>query len=360
MFDCRADQSVLLVADVPGHIIERIGLSWIHHVSGVRHELFHSHGKPVVDVLRRVHDVGLVHWINRWGFIGLGAGTMAPQVAMIHHLTETETPVFLRKHRSADAITTASNRWKARLQELTGRDVALIPYTVDCSLFRPLPDRLQLRRRQAIDDSAFVIGFVGKANANQDNRKGIELLLDILRAASRSWKDLCLVVVGPGWEALIDAIHRLGIPVMAFEFSSTFETASVYPLMDVLLITSSEEGGPCTLLEAMACGVPCITSDVGHVPEVVADGANGLICQQRSAREYLERICLLRESVDLRMRIGESARSFVEKKRDERVVLPSMDFNKLYAHAVAHFRDRPWSHLAMRRARQAYWKIRGY
>ncbi len=42
MLDCRADQSVLLVADVPGHIIERIGLSWIHHVTGVRHELFHS------------------------------------------------------------------------------------------------------------------------------------------------------------------------------------------------------------------------------------------------------------------------------------------------------------------------------
>lgn len=360
MSDCGTNQSVLLVADVPGHIVERIGLSWIHHVSSVRHELIHSHGKPVLDVLRRVHDVGLVHWINRWGFIGLGAGTVAPQVAMIHHLTESETPVFLRKHRSADAITTASDRWKTRLQELTGRDVTLIPYTVDCSHFRPLPDRLQFRRRQAIDDNVFVIGFVGKATANQDNRKGVELLLHILEAASRSWKDLCLIVVGPGWGTLIDAIHRLGVRVMAFEFASTFETASVYPLMDVLLITSSEEGGPCTLLEAMACGVPCITSNVGHVPEVVTDGTNGLICQQRSASEYLERICLLRKSAELRMKIGESARSFVEKNRDERVVLPSIDFSELYANAVAHFRDRHWSRLAMRRARRVYWKVRGY
>lgn len=339
MCDDNATKSVLLVSDMPGHIIERIGLSWIKYGRG-RHELINRHGKSTLEVLRRVWRAGNVHWIDRSGFMGPGIGTLVPQVVMVHHLTDTEVPGFLRLHQLADAITTVSRRWMTKLEELTGREVTLIPNTVDSSVFRPLSDRLQRRREEGIDDGTFVVGFVAKALANSNNRKGLDLLLRVLKAARSRWADICLILVGPGWEAMIRHIERLGLRVIWYEFASTYETAGVYPLMDTYLVTSSEEGGPCTILEAMACGVPCITSNVGHVPEVIMDGQTGFICPQRTADEYIERMSVLKSAVEVRLRIGARAREFIKQEREECAVVPSIDFESLYRRARSHFRER--------------------
>jgi glycosyltransferase involved in cell wall biosynthesis len=340
MFDNNATESALLVADLPGHILERIGLSWIRHANGVHHELIHSVGESTRHIVRRAHDAGLVHWIDRWGFMRLGAGTVVPQVVMVHHLTDAELPDFLRLHQVADAITTVSQRWRTKLHELTGRDIVLIPNTVDSSIFRPLPDRLLRRRKEGIDDRTFAIGFVAKAIANTSNRKGLDLLLRVLQIARSKWIDICLILVGPGWKRVVNDIKRLDMRVITYEFTTTYETASVYPLMDTYVVTSSEEGGPCTLLEAMACGVPCITSNVGHVPEVIIDGNTGFICPDRTPEEYIERISVLKHARDIRTRIGAQAREFIKREREEHAVIPKMDFRSIYANARRRFHDR--------------------
>jgi glycosyltransferase involved in cell wall biosynthesis len=295
--------------------------------------------------LTRARCVGLVHWIDRLGFTRLGGQAVVPQVVMVHHLTEAEIPGFLRCHQIADAITTVSRRWKTRLQDLTGRDIVLIPNTVDSRIYRPLPDRMQRRRRQGIDDRTFVLGFVAKAKSNTGNRKDPGLLLRVLKIARRQWTDIGLILVGPDWETMVQDIKRLEVPVLRYEFTSTYETALVYPLMDTYLVTSSEEGGPCTLLEAMACGVPCITSDVGHVPEIIRDGATGFICPDRTPEEYIERIATLKRDVDLRTHVGAQAREFIKREREERTVISELDFPSLYANTRRHFHDRHATHL---------------
>ncbi len=340
MLDNNATDSALLVSDMPGHILERIGLSWITHARGIHHELINVSGKSACDILRRAQEVGLVHWIYRQAFMRLGAGAVVPQVVMVHHLTEAEVPDFLRLHPVADAITTVSQRWKSRLQDLTGRDIVLIPNTVDSHIFRPLPDRRRRRRMAGIDDQTFAMGFVAKAIANSGNRKGLDLLLRVLEIARSRWTDICLILVGPGWERVVNDIKRLDVRVITYEFTSTYETACVYPLMDTYLVTSSEEGGPCTLLEAMACGVPCITSNVGHVPEVILDGNTGFICPHRTPEEYIERISILKRAVDIRTHIGAQARKLMQREREEGAVIPEIDFRSLYTNARRHFHDR--------------------
>jgi glycosyltransferase involved in cell wall biosynthesis len=276
----------------------------------------------------------------------LGGKTVVPQVTMVHHLTEAEVPGFLRCHHIADAIPTVSLRWKMKLHDLTGRDVVLIPNTVDSRIYRPLPDRMQRRQRQGIDDRTFVLGFVAKAKSNTANRKNPDLLLRVLQIARRQWTDICLVLVGPGWKTMVEDIKRLGVPVLGYEFASTYETALVYPLMDTYLVTSAEEGGPCTLLEAMACGVPCITSNVGHVPEIIRDGTTGFICLDRTPEEYIERIATLKRDRDLRTHMGAQAREFIKKEREERTVVSEIDFRSLYANARRHFHDRQTVHVS--------------
>jgi len=344
--DNHATESALFVSDRPGHILERIGLAWIRYTRGVRCELINCSGNSEREVLSRTRRVGLVHWIDRWAFMRLGEQTVVPQVVMVHHLTEAEVPGFLEHHQIADAITVVSLRWKMKLRDLTGRDVVLIPNTVDSRIYRPLPDRMQRRRMQGIDDRTFVLGFVAKAKSNTANRKDPALLLRVLQHARRQWTDLCLILVGPDWKTMVEDIQRLEVPVLTYEFASTYETALVYPLMDAYLVTSSEEGGPCTLLEAMACGVPCITSNVGHVPEVIRDGTTDFICPDRTPEEYIERITTLKRDVDLRTHMGAQAREFIKKEREERTVISEIDFRSLYANARRHFHDRHTAHVS--------------
>jgi glycosyltransferase involved in cell wall biosynthesis len=64
----------------------------------------------------------------------------------------------------------------------------------------------------------------------------------------------------------------------------------IFPALDLLVLPSDCEGHPEVVLEALACGVPCICSDVGGCAETVRDGREGYILRENSSREIAARI----------------------------------------------------------------------
>lgn len=349
--------SISLVVDLPGHILERIGRNWACYATGVHHEIIPSKGIDNFTLCRHGEQFDLVHWIDLLRFIPCASGVRVPQIAMVHHLTEDMLESAIPALSYCDGITTGAQEWQHRLEKELGRPAFLIPYTVDSAQFTPASD--QTGRKQSVGlTNRFVLGFVGKATADHAGRKGINLLLEVLRAASQRWSDLALVLVGPGWDRLSRSIEELGILVKRFEYATTEETVQAYWLMDVLLVTSKVEGGPCTILEAMASGVPVITSLVGHVPEVIIDGQTGFICQGRKVEEYIQALASLREDFVLRTCVINQAKEFIVRERDDRVVIPRVDFVSLYSNAIAHYRSRSATDVALRRLRQGKWLAR--
>src|SRR5262249_26340573 len=154
-------------------------------------------------------------------------------------------------------------------------------------------------------------------------RKGIARFREVAALAARQWGDFCVILIGPKWDELQRDLASAGVRTRHFEFTRSEQTAGIYPLMDALLVTSIEEGGPCTVLEAMACGIPSVTSDVGHVPEVVENGRTGFVCN--SVSDYLESLLQLRHAPQLARRMGAEARAFILKERDERLALSRID-----------------------------------
>jgi len=332
----------LLIADVPGHILERIGKSWIDNSDKVCHTMIcSSELHPFVMCIRSL-KYHLIHWINPLAFRLYSKATLSPQVVMIHHATDQELPSYLRMLKYADGITTSSYRWKNKLESLVNREAILLPYTVDSTKFTVFHNTLSLRQQHNIPIHNFVIGFVGKAAANAFGRKGIDLFLDVIKEAAKIWDDLSVVLIGPGWDMLQNNIETIGITVHRYEVKTTEDTALLYPLMDVLLVTSSEEGGPCTILEAMACEVPVITTDVGHVPEIIREAETGFVCKNRITGEYIDRIKAIRENDALKKKIIIQGRRFIESERDDRIVIPQIDFVTLYSNAIKHYRRRIW------------------
>jgi glycosyltransferase involved in cell wall biosynthesis len=344
----------LLVAGAPGPIVSRIGRSWLRHGSGVEHELLHTPEASSFLICKRAREVGMVHWLDQIAYQALCGAVRAPQVVMVHHLTDDFMAEGIAGLDYCDAITTSSRFWQSKLETLTGRPAVRIPYSINTRTFQPPADRAAARAAAGIGAGRFVVGFLDKAGANHANREGLDVLEAAWKSAADRRLNLSLVLAGPGWDALAHRLRQAGVHVLQRQYKTTEETVAAYALMDALLVTSSEDGGPGTILEAMACGVPVITSVVGHVPEIVFDGKTGLICPSRSPQEYMGRLERLMSSPYLHQHIAGQAREFVARERDDAVVIPRIDFAALYKGARERFQSRNRLERAIRVLPSAY------
>lgn len=348
---------VLAVADRPGHILERIGLSWVRHGVGVTHDVCPSWGETSHALVRQASDHDGVHWLDQIRFESCGSAVDRPQVVTVHHLVEGMSRTLVPRLRHADALATVAESWKTRLEDVAGAPVALLPNSVDCAHFRP-PAAEERRRARAGIEGRFVAGFVGKAEADHEGRKDVGLLLEVARAAAEAWPDFTLLLVGPGWDDLAARLGARGVSTQRRVYPRTLGTVEAYRAMDVLLVTSRVEGGPCTTLEAMASGVPVVAAAVGHVPETIRDGETGFVCRHREVPEYVASLRALRDDPGRHARVVAAARTFVERTRDEAVLVPKLPLAPLYERAAGVFRQRRASELAARRVARARLHLR--
>lgn len=91
--------------------------------------------------------------------------------------------------------------------------------------------------------------------------------------------------------------------------------------IDVVVLPSYREGAPRSLLEAAACGLPIVTTDVPGCREVVQDGVNGILVPPRDAAALAAAILRLYEHPDQRARMGRAGRETALKEFDQRRVL---------------------------------------
>jgi len=83
---------------------------------------------------------------------------------------------------------------------------------------------------------------------------------------------------------------------------------------DVFVFPSYNEGHPFVILEAMAAGLPVITTDVGAIRETVIDGENGFIIEKNNPKQIAEKIITLIKNPELRKKMGEKSRQrFLDK-----------------------------------------------
>ncbi len=158
---------------------------------------------------------------------------------------------------------------------------------VDCSLFVPSESRrIATRNTLGIPQDAPLVGTV----ANFSPQKGI---LDFITSASvihRTIPDAWFLMVGaplPTHLALFEEIKKRisesGVPRERFILAGgRNDVERYYPAMDVKVISSHTESTTTTAMEAMACGVPVVATDVGGVREVVRAGTTGLMVPPRN------------------------------------------------------------------------------
>ncbi|MGA8490655.1 MAG: glycosyltransferase family 4 protein [Terriglobales bacterium] len=119
----------------------------------------------------------------------------------------------------------------------------------------------------------------------------------------------------------LETINRLGL-ASHVKFVGTVSPPSKYELLsqaDVFVLPSYNEGQPYAVLEAMAAGLPVISSGVGCIPETVIDGENGFILKPGTNEDFVDKVVLLLDDEPLRKKMGDaSRRRFIENYRFDR------------------------------------------
>ena len=111
--------------------------------------------------------------------------------------------------------------------------------------------------------------------------KGVGILIKSMKEVIKKHGDALFLFAGRGNQSYFERLLRdLEIPRKNYEFLGHVDynrLVEYYSISDVFVLPSFHENLPTSLLEAMACEVPCIATDVGGVPEIIKDGENGIL-----------------------------------------------------------------------------------
>jgi glycosyltransferase involved in cell wall biosynthesis len=207
-----------------------------------------------------------------------------------------ERRAFSRMQRIFAVRQSAVQRYRQRYPEFSDR-FAFIPTWVDSTVFVPSPSestrgltRAALRRRIGMPLDARLLVFVGRL----DQQKDPLLLIESFKLSVAAMPNLHLAIVGDGVlrsrvQEVVRA-NRLTAQVHFLGVRPPLEIAEILRAADLYVLCSAYEGMPIAMLEALATGLPVVSTDVGEVRLVVRDGINGQISSAREPNSFADAI----------------------------------------------------------------------
>jgi len=220
----------------------------------------------------------------------------------------------------------------ARQYGLTPEKTVVIRPAVDLDLFQPGAVNPRARSEPLRIVTAATLTWV----------KDLERALNAVRDAvtRRAAVEFDIYGDGPDRQRLLYTIQDLGLSSVARLHGrvSQIEWRNALRRAHVFLLTSVSEGISNAALEAMACGVPVVTTDCGGMREAVRDGVDGLVVPLRAHGAVADRLLQLAGDEDLRARLGHAATERVAERFA--LSVQTSEWVKLYA-SLKERRRRP-------------------
>ncbi len=146
--------------------------------------------------------------------------------------------------------------------------------------------------------------------------KGHKYLIEAMAEVIREFDDARLFIFGQGkikYE-LIKQAQSLKILKQVFFLPSISNTAEVLQEIDIFVMPSIQEGLGLSILEALACGVPVVASNVGGIPSIIKHDVSGLLVEPANPMAIAGAIMRVMEDRRLAIRLGQKGRQQVEEK----------------------------------------------
>ena len=185
-----------------------------------------------------------------------------------------------------------------------------------------------LRKKINVDNDTVLVGIVGRLAPIKNHEMFFNVASELLKDSGIP--KLKFVVIGDGERAehLKNYVTKKGLENAVIFCSWIKNIEKAYADLDIVALTSLNEGTPVSLIEAMASGRPVISTDVGGVRDIVRDGYNGLLTKSENVKEFSDKLKSLIMDREKRMKLGANGRIFASSTYNkERLV---SDVKSLY------------------------------
>lgn len=214
--------------------------------------------------------------------------------------------------------------------------IQIIPLGFDLDRFSQAQEakRAGFRKRYDIADDEIAIGIVGRIVPVKNHALFVSAAAEVLKHTARK---LRFVVVGDGdmRASMEDQFRIAGIDYAYFPqqarhaqaICTSWQTEMdvVFAGLDIIALTSHNEGTPVSLIEAQAAGRPVVSTDVGGVADVVEEGRAGFVTPPGDAAAFADALLKLTEDAAIRQSFGTAGTSFVKDRFSYQRLVRDMD-----------------------------------
>lgn len=218
--------------------------------------------------------------------------------------------------KRADCLRVVSERIKNSLKansyKLTA-DPIVLPIFVDIEKIKHTPANFDVRKKYP--QFSFIIMIASRL----EKEKNIVLAVEAIKELVHSYPKIGLVIVGDGKEKnkLKQLVAKYGLDKNVIFEGWQNDLISYYKTANVFLSTSLYEGYGLTVIEALACGCPVVSADVGIANEMIIDGENGFVCPVNDKNCFTRKIQEIIETSSLKERFSVNSNMIISDKLKE-------------------------------------------
>ncbi|AZB43313.1 N-acetyl-alpha-D-glucosaminyl L-malate synthase BshA [Bacillus sp. FJAT-42376] len=206
---------------------------------------------------------------------------------------------------ASDRVTAVSNALVQQTYDL------IAPNKHIETVYNFIDERVYFKKDAAYLKKDFGIQDDERVLIHVSNFRKVKRVTDVVkifaRVAEKMPSKLLLVGDGPEMSGVCALVEEMGLRDKVLFLGKQENLDELYSISDIKLLMSEKESFGLVLLEAMACGVPCIGTNIGGIPEVISDGKNGFIVEVGDVEAAAENVLSLLENEELHSRFSEQA-----------------------------------------------------
>ena len=216
----------------------------------------------------------------------------------------------------------------------------IIPLGIDLEKFKDSKEKNALLRKEIGAEEELIVGLVGRLTEIKNHKLFLSVIEKYKKANISNKPELKFVIIGDGHlrKNLEKKAKEAGIENLVSFLGNRNDAAVFYAGLDIVALTSLNEGTPLSLIEAMANEKPVISTSVGGVVDLLGDVANekdGVLYCERGARvtsggseSFFQGLCILANNTKLQNDLGQKGLEFVKKNYSKKRLVD--DISALY------------------------------
>lgn len=186
-----------------------------------------------------------------------------------------------------------------------------------------------LRQKFNIAQNEIIVGIVGRLTAVKNHF----MFLEVAQNLKQQNAPFRMVIIGDGElrPELEAKTKQLGLEGYVIFTGWLQNPCEIYADLDIVALTSLNEGTPVTLIEAMYCGKPVVATNVGGISDFIQSGVHGILVPSQDIANFAKAIILL-QNKDLQREYGQAGKHVATKFAIERLL---SDIEKLYIELIS-------------------------